>query len=311
MKSLVEFILEKQGIFNGCEDIANELVSLFVKKIKTMKHHIFSFEFDASKYNPIFKDDIVIEIQIDDRQEIDAESNFVEDKKEASKKIRDMIVTGYLLIDDEEIKKVKKRKLKITVKIPLEYVNLYDLKGTFMHELTHVYAAIIFYDKGENYFNRRYFSPEDQENASEYLLYLVQKDEVNCLVTEFKAELDKIKRKGFDNVFDELKNHKDFNKVIKYRNDFNKQNWFIDFKKIELPNYPDLYRNHFECDYSDTKIYRITRDIINDAYNQLYTAAIKMIYEYKGSKDYILDNFKEDFVEPYMWFTQIRSQKRK
>ena len=310
MKTLVQYILEKQGIFNGCEDISNELVYEFVKETKRMFSHKFSYEFDAIKYNPIFRNIILVNVIFEKRAEIEAESNFG-NNEEYELEVANAAVSGKLLYNIKEIKKLQRRELHINIKAPINEINLYDLKGVFMHELTHLYAAIIFYDRGEDYFGRKYFSPNDQKSRSEYLLYIIQSDEVNSLVTEFKPELDKIKRNGFDNVFNKLKDKKDFKQILDYIDEFNRQDWFVDFEEIELSEYPELFRKHFECDYSDTKIYRITRNKLNDAYNQLYKNIIKMIYEYRGSDDYILKNFEDEIFKPYKYLPIIKQLKRK
>ena len=314
MKTLVQYILEKQGIFNGCEDIANELTLLFIKKMKWMKKkgklYTWSFEFDASAYNPIFRNKIMVKGILEDRKELDAESNFGKDEKE-SKKLAEDLLKGKLLYTDKEIENFKKKVLYITIRVPISNVSVYDIKGVFMHELTHLYAAIIFYDRGEDYFGRKYFEQEDQENDSEYLLYIIQQDEINSILPEFKPELDKIKRNGFDDVFNKLKDKKEFKQIIKFKNDFNKQNFLADFDKLKLHDYPELFRNHFECDYSDTKIYRITGEKLNDAYNQLYTNIIKMIYEYKGSDDFIEKNFLPEIIDPYEYMPEFRQMRRK
>ena len=317
MKSLVEFILEKQGIFNGCEDIANEIVLQFIEETQKIKERKFTFEFDASKYNPIFRNKIIINVKFKDFSEkkykLISTSDFAENED-----LLKQAISGELLYSDEEIKDAKLKPLEINIESDIFEINLYDLKGLIMHELTHLYTAIIFFDKGENYFNRKYYSPDDWENDSEYLLYFVQKDEVNSWVTEMKPEIDKIKRKGFDNVFNELKNSKTFAKISEFKNKFNDKTTF--FKSLGLDEYPDLWRNHFgkddnskpnkNFDKSDTEIYMTTKNWVNNAYNQLYRTVIKMLYEYQGTDDFLIDNYEDEIFEPYKWLPEIRSRRR-
>lgn len=307
MKTLIQFILEKQGIFNGCEDIANELVKLIIKETKKgiEENKNIQVVFDASKYNPIFRDNIIVNIKYKfiQNNNIDATTSFDEETLFKYE-------TGRLALSQEQVKKLESKPYKIDIEANIEEINLYDLKGMLMHELTHFYTAIIFYNKNENYFGRTYYKPEDWKNDSEYLLYFVQKDEVNSWVTEMKPELDRIKTKGFDNVFNKLKENNTFKKIIHYKNIFNQDNKLFDFKENDLEDYPNLYRKHFNTKDNDHEIYLNTKYKINKAYNQLYRTVVKMCYEYKGDEDFIYYEFGKENFKPWKYLEKYNKRRR-
>ena len=319
MKTLAQYILsnmkfdkitllEKQGIFNGCEDIANELVKLIVKETKKGIEENINTEiaFNVSKYNPIFRDDIIINIKYkfikSEKFTILADTSF--DEENLFK-----YDTGRLALSQEEVNKLESKPYKIDIEANIEEINLYDLKGILMHELTHFYTAILFYNKKENYFDRTYYKPDDWENDSEYLLYFVQQDEVNSWVTEMKSELDRIKTKGFDNVFNELKETEIFKKIMHYKDIFNQENKLFSFKENDLKDYPNLYRKHFNTKDNDNKIYLDTKHKINKAYNQLYRTVVKMCYEYKGDKDFIYNEFGEETFKPWKYLEKYNKRR--
>lgn len=296
MKTLVQYIFEKQGIFNGCEDIANELTTQIIDKIynhKVDKYNRLVFSFDASKYNPLFKNEIVIDIVF--RSKLEANTIIANTGTDDSKEFE--FDQGRLILSDEEIADIRRKPFKIEIDCNQEKINIYDLKGLLMHELTHFYAAIIFYNKKDNFFNIDYYSPNDWKNQSQNLLYYIQKEEINAFVAEFKADLDRIKRTGFDNVLNRLKRSEKFLNIIKFKDIFDTYWIDFDFESIGLKEYPKLYNEEKKTNLSDKKIFEITKTAIFRAYNQLYKNVIKMIYEYRGDEDFIRDNFdNEEFV---------------
>lgn len=293
MKTLVQYIFEKQGIFNGCEDIANELTVQIIDKIynyKVDKYNRLEFSFDASKYNPLFKNEIVIDIAFTSKLEANEiiANTSTDDNKEFE------FDQGRLFLSDEEIADIRRKPFKIEIDCNQEKINIYDLKGLLMHELTHFYVAIVFYNKKDNFFNIDYYSPNDWKNQSQNLLYYIQKEEINAFVAELKGDLDKIKKTGFDNVLNRLKRLKKFLDIIKFKDIFNTYWIDFDFESVGLKEYPKLYNEKKNTNLSDKKIFEITKNAIFKAYNQLYKNIIKMIYEYKGDKDFIKDNFDND-----------------
>ena len=308
MKSLAEYIMEKQGIFNGCEDIANEMTLQFVQTIKNTKsNYRCKFIFDASKYNPIFRDDIVVNIEFEkpknDKYKILSNTSIDIDK------INNYIMTGTLWLSVEEIENIKRKPYSINLSVSPETIDLYDVKAILMHELTHFYTAIIFYDKGKNYFNRPYYSPDDWDNKSEHLLYFIQQDEVNSWVVELKSELDKIKKTGFDSILNKLKDNDKFKQIIEYKDDFNIEWSDFDFNKLKLDKYVELYREHIK-NISKYEIYNITKKKINNAYNQLYRTVIKMCNEYKGQPDFIENNFGYQYFDVHHYLPMFKQYRR-
>lgn len=308
MKTLVQYILEKQGIFNGCEDIANELTSQIIDKVynyKINEYNRLKFSFDASKYNPIFKNEIVIDIAFTsklDAYRILANTSIDDDKEFEYEH-------GRLILNDVEANDLRSKPFKIEIDCNDEKINIYDLKSILMHELTHFYAAIIFYNKKDNFFNINYSSPDDWNDQSQKLLYYIQSEEVNAFVAELKGELDKIKKMGFDNILNELKNIDKFKEIIKFKDLFDVYWIDFDFEEVGLAKYPKLYNKEKNTNLSDKKIFELTKKTINKAYNQLYKNAIKMIYEYKGDEDFVKDNFDNGEFIIYKYLSKYRTHR--
>lgn len=185
-------ILEKYGIYNGCEELAN-----FIYKEVKKKGMDYQYTFDRNdlkSFPNIFFNKIIIDI--------DCSSN------DGGEYIDNDSLNDDLLFDE------------VNINIYQYENNISEVKEILMHELTHAYNNYMMILKGdEGYLNTAksllYKNIQKQsDNTNEYLikkaLYLLLGYERNAFFGEIKAELEqhKDKIKGPYDALNVLKNSK-------------------------------------------------------------------------------------------------------
>lgn len=229
-------INETRGIFDGCEEIA----SYFVKRTK-------------EKINKgIYKDNIIskksVKLKWFDSLKYTFDCNNQYDCIEGHTNFKPEL--------DSNDKIINNKDFDFTITFPLKY-DVDDLRGIIMHELTHIYFCGnmggkekytpmkqgIGYDRYSSFFTKtpKNASKEDIElNNVKYILYILDTDEVDAFISNFKTDIQKESKK--------------------------------ENSKIKTPNDALVYlRSHFQYVFYEN----IYKDAINDNLDKTYNNLIE------------------------------------
>lgn len=257
-------LLEKYGIYDGCEELAKYLA----KVVSSTEDTKIVIEKDKLKdFKNIFYDKIKISFKYSDTEE------YAEFKDMSS-------LNEEKMFDYIKIEVVRSDR------------NRYDLAETFMHELTHAYDNWKTLFKEDDSYIRIATSPEylrmtdfsdisnDEEEFIKEALYLLTGYERNAFVAQLKGELDKHKEE-IKSPHDALKILKDSSVYQTYKYIRWKIEEFFQHKlsEKEQRNIEVAYKEITNEQKTANQIFKKLRSLSDKVLNKLDTQLPKMCLE--------------------------------
>jgi len=255
-------VLEKYGIYEGCEELA-QYVYERVKKDGMDNQYTFTSD-ELKSFKNIFFKTLIVDIDTSEN----AGGQYLDNEE----------LNGDLLFDE------------VNINIYLYENRLSEVKEILMHELTHAYNNYIMCLKGDNgyinaakslmYKNIQKNSSNDNEFLIKKALYLLLGYEKNAFFAQIKAELENHKEK-IKNPYDALKVLKKSKIYIAYNKLNNEINSYFD-NTLENKNIDEIEKAYLEITgekKTADQIFKTLRSLSRKTLKKLDTVLPKLCIE--------------------------------